>query len=285
MGQKVKKYHIHSLSARHCMCIFMQKESFFLTGAASSLQHSRHGSMSEVDVYGFMQDSEELMDQYALLRSQTEQHLIDIQCKVKRLLVCVMDVRHMKLLSEKSLVVNLKNASTVSDVFLELVMNGLMSFLQFSILRRIITLLCRGSEELQEELKAYEKRFYSYIGKRICETHVYFKGSFETFTVSEAKKKVELLIITDENWDYNTQFLRVIDLKAIVAKCLHISNFALEIVSVEPHCLRLRCAIFIHTARSVFPLTDEEWKKLSHHGIVKMQCLEYFYSAEDKGTS
>ena len=229
-------------------------------------------------------DSQQLMDQYATLRSRTEHHLDHIQCGVKKLLVCVMDVRHVKRLSKLSPLVELRNATSISGVFLELILLNLMSFLQFSILRRIVRDLCYDSIELQDRLKAYEENFNRYLKRRVCETHIYQEGRFEVFTGCGSDKKVELLIITDENWDDNSQFLRVSDIKEIVADILDIDNFSLELLSIETQCLRLHYSISILIAQAVFPLTDEEWKKLSQHSIIKMQCLEYFYTTEDKGT-
>ena len=229
------------------------------------------------------EESELLMDEYASLRSRTEHYLLQINCNVEKLVVCVMDVRHVKRLSKVSPLVKLENATTISGVFLELIKNNLMTFLQFSILRRIIRDLCFESRYLQEKLKVYEEKYNSYIRRRVCETHMYHEGRFEAFTGSDTEEKVELLIITDENWNDNTEFLRVVDLEAIVAKILHIDNFSLQRESIEPHCLRLRYAISILIAQTLFPLTHEEWKKLSGKGIIKMQCLENFYTTEDKG--
>ena len=229
-------------------------------------------------------DSEELMDQYATLRSRTEHHLHEIHCDVQTLLVCVIDVRHVKRLSKLSPLVELRNATSISGVFLELIMLNLMSFLQFSILKRIVRDLCYNSKELQDRLKTYEENFNRYLKRRVCETHIYQEGRFEVFTGSGSDKKVKLLIITDENWDDNSEFLRVSELKRIVANILNIDNFSLELESIETNCLRLHYSISILIAQAVFPLTDEEWKKLSQHSIVKMQCLEYLYTTEDKGT-
>ena len=229
-------------------------------------------------------ESKQLMNQYATLRSRTQHHLDQIQCDAKTLLVCVMDVGHVKRLSKLSPLVEMESATSISGVFLELIKKNLMSFLQFSILQRIVCDLCFESKELQEMLKAYEERFSNYIKRRVCETHIFQEGRFETFVSCDPDKKVELLIITDENWDNNTPFHKVLDLKEIVADILDIDNFSLQLVSVEHHCLRLHYSISILIAQAVFPLTEEEWKKLSQHSIVKMQCLEYFYTTEDKGT-
>ena len=228
-------------------------------------------------------DSQQLMDQHSTLRSRTEHHLDHIHCGVKKLLVCVMDVRHVKRLSKSSPLVELESSTSISGVFLELIKKNLLSFLQFSILKRIICDICYSSKELQNRLKVYEESFSNYIKRPVCETQIFQEGRFETFVSSDPEKKVELLIITDQNWDNNTPFQKVLDIKEIVSDILEIDNFSLQLVSIETNCLRLHYSMSILIAQAVFPLTEEEWKKLSQHSIIKMQCLEYSYTTEDKG--
>ena len=228
-------------------------------------------------------DTNRMIEKCALLRSQTERYLRQIQCDVKDLLVCIMDVQHVRRISKVSPLVELQRESSISGVFLELVKKSLISFLQFSILKRVITELCSGSKALQDNLKAYESEFNEYIKRRVCETRIYHEGRFEAFSGSKSENKVELLIITDDNWDDSIKFVKVLDLEELVAECLNIDHFNLQIVSIEPQCLRIRYAISVDIARSVFPLTKEEWKKLSHLGIIKIHCEEYFYSTDDKG--
>ena len=76
-------------------------------------------------------DSELLMDQFSSLRARTELYLCDIHCDVRNLVVCVMDVRHVKRLSKVSPLVNLDNATTISGVFLELIKKNLLTFSSF----------------------------------------------------------------------------------------------------------------------------------------------------------
>ena len=228
-------------------------------------------------------DSEQILEMYALLRTRGLCYLCDTYCPVENLLVCIMDVRHVKRLSRKSPLIKLQNETTISGVFLEMVVKDLISYIQFSIVRRVTTHLCSGSEELQDKLIVYEERLGSYMRRRICETYIYHDGRFGAFVGREAEEKVELLITTDENWDDNTRYQKVVDMEAILADYLNIEDFGLELVAVELHCLRLRYALYICIAQSVFPLTDEEWNGLSHHGITKMQCMGYFYTTEDEG--
>ena len=230
-----------------------------------------------------LEDTNAIIEQYALLRSRTMDYLEQINCGVKKLLVCIRDVQHVKRISKKYPLAELDVETCIDGIFLELVKKNLISFMQFSILKRVVTELCSGSPELQQRLKSYEVEFTKYIQRRVCETRIYHEGRFEAFGGNTTGEKVELLIITDENWNNGIEFLKVVDLEMLVAKCLKIDRFSLQIVSIEPQCLKIRYAISIHVVECVFPLTSEEWKELSSHGIIQIQCLDYFYSTGEKG--
>ena len=126
-------------------------------------------------------DSDQLQEQFSSLCSRTQQYLLDTNCNVRKLLVCVMNVRHVKLFVKKSPLVNLKKATSISDLFLELVENNLVTFLQFSILERVIKDICSESQELQSQLMEYQERYKIYMTRRVCETQVYHEGRFEEY--------------------------------------------------------------------------------------------------------
>ena len=231
-----------------------------------------------------VRDSKRIINQYASLRANTQQYLCDIQCEVSKLLVTIMDVQHVKCLSEKSPLHELNTAASIDIVFLVLVQKNLISFLQFSIIQQIITTLCRKSEELQEQLKAYERNFNQYIQKRVCETSLYRGGTFKEFIPRESKDKVPLLLVTDANWNQNVKYVRILELEEFLADILDFDHFNLQILKIEEHCLRILYAVSAHIANSVFPLTREEWSKLLTHGIVEIECLEFHYTLENKGT-
>ena len=236
-------------------------------------------------------DTNRMIELYALLRARTERHLHDINYNFSKLLVCIMDVQHIRRISKECPLVQLEEQTSISGIFLQLVKKNLISFLQYSILKRIITEICSGCQELQEQLKSYEIEFREYIKRRVCETHIYHEGRFEPFSSSSSEeKKVELVIITDECWNDSIQFVKVIELEGLVAKCLDIDQFSLEIVNIESNCLRIHYAISLQVAKTILPLTDEQWKKLSQNLIVKVRCFQcpsmvYFYSTDhEKGT-
>ena len=231
------------------------------------------------------EESDIIMDEYASLRSRTEQYLYDIQCHVKQLLVCIMDVRYVKILSKKSPLNDLEGATCISDVFLVLIKKNLLSFLQISILKRIITNLCHGSRKLQESLKAYEINFEQYIRNRVCKISVYREGRFEMFTSGEKNERVDLLLITDENWNEDMEFMKILKLEKTVAKCLGFDDFHLHLEAIQSQCLRVCYSISIHIAKSVFPLMEEELDELKSHGIAVLKCLEYHYTPTAKGVN
>ena len=235
-----------------------------------------------------VKDTNRMIELYALLRARTERYLYDVNYDFSKLLVCILDVQHIRRISEECPLVELEAQTSISGIFLQLVKKKLISFLQYSILKRVITEICCGCQELQEQLKSYEMEFNEYIKRRVCETHIYQEGRFEAFSSScSEKKKVELVIITDENWNYSVQFVKVLELEELVADCLDIDQFSLEVVNIESNCLRIHYAIPLQVAKAIFPLTEEEWKKLSQNHIVKIQCLQcpslgVFYSTDQE---
>ena len=226
-------------------------------------------------------ESNAIVEEFASLRISAEQYL-DTNCNTAKLVTCIMDVKHVKTAAKESPLLELENATCVSGVFLSLIKRNLISFLQFSIIKRVITTLCFDSARLQEKLETYEAHFDQYIKRRVCESSIYHEGRFEMFTGTDSEDKVELLIITDENWDDYIPFVKILDLEDVVANCLNIDRFAIQLASIEPHCLRMRYTISVHIVNSVFPLTDEEWRALTRHGVVEMECLSFHYYKDKK---
>ena len=227
-------------------------------------------------------DSKALIEEYVSLRTSAEHYLDERNYKVTKLLTCIMDVRHVKVALKVSPLRELKAATSVSEVFLGLIENNLISFFQYSIIKRVITKLCHESQKLQEQLKTYEAHFNQYIKRRVCESSIYHEGRFEMFTSTDSKERVELTLITDDNWDDYTPLVNLLDLEDVVATSLNIDRFVLELKSIEPHCLRVRYAVSVHIVNSVFPLNFEEWNELTHHGIVEMRCLQFHYTKHEK---
>ena len=221
--------------------------------------------------------NEELSEEFAALHVQTQIYLRETNCDVSSLLACVMDVRVVKKAAKVMSMCKLENATAVGGVFVALIKMNLISYLQFSVVERIVKVLCTGSPDLQEKLQKYKDNFQKYILRRVCDSTVYQEGKFESLTSSDSKDVVELILITDDEWNEFTPFLNVLELKDIVAKYLNINDFNLELVNISPQCLKLHLAISIAIALSIFPLTQEEWNKLSSLGIVELKCLDFTY--------
>ena len=258
-----------------------------VTDASTANTEGVHKLKSKMDKKIFhrqiRQDSKVLIDEFSSLHRDTRRYLEGIHCSVHELLTCVMDVENEMLASNMPSYAELKGAKNVTEIFGELISNGLISFLQFSIVEHIAKELCSNSRAIQDQLQQYKEHFSQYIVSRVCDTSVFQEGLFKVFTGTESKHKVDLIIITDDKWDRYSRLVDVLDLEEVVAKRLKIKRFNLQLKSIKPQCLRLCYAISIHVASSVFPLTVEEWKALTSLGIVEMQCQEYHYTLEKKG--
>ena len=235
-------------------------------------------------------ESNKLIEEFVSLHIDVQTYLMEIDCKIPQLLTCIMDVKHVKQVSKESPLVELRTATSVSGVFLELISKNLISFLQFTVVKRIVEKFCSASQSLQNQLQQYECNFSEYILRRVCDSNIYNeKGRFEVFTssdskvCSDSKEMVELLIVTDDKWGDYTPLVDVLDLEEIISESLNIDRFNLHLLSIVPHCLRIHYAISVHIARSAFPLTTEEWKKLTSHGIIELKCGKFQYAFEEKG--
>ena len=88
---------------------------------------------------------------------------------------------------------------------------------------------------------------------------------------------MELVIFTDENWDENSEFLRVKDLEKVLAECFAINVFSLHLERIEHNCLILHYILSSDIAEEIFPLTREQWMMLTRNGIAKLVCNDYVY--------
>ena len=255
--------------------------SIFLLADAETKVTMRHSAISfkkreELDRIN-RRDSEIISEEFAVLHIATQMYLKQINCDVSTLLACVMDVRVVKEAKKMIALDELKCASTVGSIFVTLIDMNLISYLQFTVVERVISVLCIGSEHLLHSLQQYKLHFNQYIMRRVCDSTVYRAEKIEIMTESVAKDAVELVIITDHQWDECTQFVNVLELKDIIAHALNIDDFNLELLSITPQCLKLYLGIAVAVAISIFPLTAEEWNKLSSLGIIEMRCLSFVY--------
>ena len=158
----------------------------------------------------------------------------------------------------------------------------MISFLQYNLITHIVQSCCEKSTEIKNKLKEYNEAFDKYIKRRVCETSLYYDGKFKEFTRSDSEESVNLLIITDESWNECTEFVKVIQLKSIIARAFGCNKFSLALQSITPQCLKLCYALMPSLVHHIFPLTLEEWNKLRSHGVAEIHCKDYHYMVDEK---
>ena len=227
------------------------------------------------------EDSKVLNNHFGLLLANTQSYLRK-NCACKSLVANVMSTKHVRAAFKDSSLNEIKLATSTDDVICVLVEKDLLSFLHYELIERIVTCCCNQSDEIKDLLKNYKKRFDEYVKRRVCETSLYYDGKFKVFTGSDSKETVELVIITDENWDDYTPFLRVKEFESIIAKAFRCDKIFMILQSIEPQCLKLRYALIPSLVDHIFPLTLEEWNKLRSHGVAEIHCRDYHYMLDGK---
>ena len=227
------------------------------------------------------EDSKVLNNNFCLLLAKTQSYLLK-NCTCKSLVAIVMSTKHVRTAFKDSSLSEIKLATSTDDVICVLVEKDLLSFLHYELIERIVTSCCDHSDEIKDLLKNYKKRFHDYVKRRVCETSLYYDGKFKVFTGSDSKETVELVIITDENWDDYTPFLRVKEFESIIANAFRCDKIFMILQSIEPQCLKLRYALIPSLVDHIFPLTLEEWNKLKSHGVAEIHCRDYHYMVDGK---
>ena len=218
---------------------------------------------------------------FSTLTSKTEDFLIKENISVVRFVSCISPCSDDTCKSLPCIADNLDTVHTVSHVFIILKENGLISFINYTMMVPIINDLCKN-KELTEELKTYEAHFREYVKRRVCESSVYKSGRFQPGEMASPAEGACLLIITDHSWNAERSFKELLNLKVIVAQIFKISDFALSLHSVESKCLQLHFYISNGIGMMVFPLTHEQQDDLSKCGIAEVHYREYHYVLEKR---
>ena len=225
--------------------------------------------------------SKELNKKFCLLLGKTQKYLMK-NCTCKFLVARVMSTKHVRAAFKDPSLNELKSATDIDDVICVLVEKYLLSFLHYELIEIIVTSCCDQSDEIKDLLKNYKKEFDDYIKRRVCDTSLYYDGKFKVFTGSDSKETVDLVIVTDENWNDYTPFLKVLDFESIIANAFRCDKIFLTLQSIEPQCLKLRYALIPSLVDHIFPLTLEEWNKLRSHGVAEIHCRDYHYMVDEK---
>ena len=233
-------------------------------------------------------ESKDLQKQFSSLVGQIQDYLQHLPENITRdmcekLKICLMCMTNIQVaFKENSQLNELKSAKTISDILMILLHQKLVSFLHYYLIENIITSCCEESSEIKVMLEEYNIAFDDYIKRRVCETSLYYDGQFKVFTGSDSEESVNLLIITDESWNELTEFVKVTNLRPIIAGAFRCNEIFLALQSIKPQCLKLCYALISSLVDHIFPLTLEEWNKLRSLGIAEIHCRDYHYMVDEK---
>ena len=240
-------------------------------------------SFSVIDDEGPV-SSERLMNQFELLHTKAEKFLQDSGYSAQSLLICVMDIKHVRYSVKSSTLKELECASSVSDVFHVLKKRVLFSFLHYEVMKRIVIKLCSECKDLQMGLSSYEASYEQFIRIPIHKSCVCHEKRFEVLSGAGSEDTTDLVIMTD---DGSTSFADILHLESIIARAFRCSQLVLHIryIELQPTHLTLVYGIPCSMVDSIFPLTLEEWDMLRSHSISEIHCAECHYMLDDKGSA
>ena len=224
-----------------------------------------------------------LMENLRSLMMRTNLRLQEIGCSTEHLVTCVMDVRHIKCVSNESPLKDVVVATSIGDVFSRLSSRNVITIEHYSTLKRIIITLCSETQALKVELNVYEDRLRRCTLNKALESAKFY----DVMSCSnDSEDMVELTLTTDSSWNECPVFPKVLNLEDIIANVFQCEVFALHLRSIdqESQSHKLRFAVSLTILKSVFPLTSEEWVSITAHGVVELKCLEFHYNVLEKGT-
>ena len=223
------------------------------------------------------------MGLFRSLHSITERFLQDSGCTTQSLLVCVMDIKPVRYCLRSSTLKELESISSVSDVFHILKKINLLSPLHYEVMEHVIINLCSECKDLQNSLASYESSYKEFIEAPVHESCTCQEGRLEMFSGADSEYNTDLVITVD---DGITSFANILDLENIMANAFRCSQAVLHIryIELQPPHLTLVYGIPCSVVDSIFPLTLEEWDELRSHSISEIQCTEWHYMLDDKGS-
>ena len=227
-------------------------------------------------------ESNDLQKQFSSLVVKIRRYLQE-SGMCEDLKTCVVTIPNVHVaFKENSLLDEVKSANTIIDIIIILSQKKMFSYLHYTLIENIVESCCKESSEINDMLNKYTIAFKEYIKRRVCETSLYYDGQFKVFTGSDSVETVNLLIITDESWNKFTEFVKVEDLRLIIAEAFRINDFFLDLQNIKPQCLELCYALIPSLVDHIFPLTLEEWNKLRSLGIAQIHCRDYHYMVDEK---
>ena len=244
---------------------------YVLSGAVSSEQEIHMEGLR----FGLNMKAKVIIESFASLQMMTQQYLQE-NYTTENLVTCILDVRHVKSFSTHSPLKEVIPATSVGKVFSLLKTRKITTYLKYSLTKRIICTLCRESEELQERIEAYEEEVRQYTQVRLVDIS---DDDLDELCSANPVGKVQLLIKTDEF----SKLEAVLDIEEAITNAFHCEHYVLHLKKIEPQNCTLHYMMSVQIAKSVFPLTNEEWVSLTHHGVVELKCLHFEYSIQENG--
>ena len=177
------------------------------------------------------EDSKELNTHFCLLLRKIQQYLRK-NCTCRYLVAVVMSTMHVRAAFKDLSLNELKSETSTDGIICLLVQKYVLSFLHYELIDRIVTSCCDQSGEIKDMLEIYKKMFKQYIKRRTCKTSLYYDGKLKVFTGSDSKETIELVILTDENWDDYTPFLRAKEFEIIIANAFRCDKIFLTFQNI-----------------------------------------------------
>ena len=167
-------------------------------------------------------------------------------------------------------------ADDVHDMFFILETKHFLTFYKFAILESIIEEECTDNQKLIDELEEYKAHFKKYIKRRVCESSLYYGAEFNPGDSCAPKEGCNLILITDESWNYESSLQTVLDLEEDVAEIFGIEDFALCLKRIEKNCLRLYHSIPTCLESVILSIKNEQVQQLVKRGIAEIYCGGYY---------
>ena len=167
-------------------------------------------------------------------------------------------------------------ADDVNGMLLILESKHFLTFYKFAILEYIIEDVCTNNEKLNMELEEYKSHFKVYIKRRVCDISMYYEGKFDPENICTPKEGCNLVLITDEKWNYESSSEEVLDLVEVVADIFGIKDFALCLNRIGNNCLRLYHSIPTCLENVILSIRNEQVQQLVKRGIAEIYCGGYY---------
>lgn len=157
---------------------------------------------------------------------------------------------------------DIKSAKDIDDVFD--ILADYISFFSFHITEHIVDRL--GTPKDKQLLAEYKQELEEYCKRNIFECPCY----------SVPNPGVAQLVMKVEDFEKNN-LKHLTELISRISKVLTVSQYTLQLCSVEKGCVQLNCQVPHFVREVVFPLSTEQTEELKKNKIILLQCGRWKY--------